>query len=238
VSIHRRAARRDDNEAAIIAVLLAAGASVTRLNGSGETPTVVDGKARTIYGGETDLLVGIAGRTLLIEVKRERGPRGGKRGGGRSRPGMGGDGELTADQIAWRAAWKGSPPVIVRTPDEALAAIGARTMTPWIAVTDRLPDHGQTVLVWFGITDIATFQQRHVVWEHEDRATASSSPGMEGMAEEDIDRLWPNEPYFSWSGGDCETTWRASRAFAADGDEESYGWSPPITHWMPLPERP
>ncbi len=109
MSIHRRAARRDANEAAIVAALIAAGASVTHLS----------------VAGAPDLLVGAAGRTVLIEVKRERGPRGGKRGGGRSRPGMGGDGELTADQIAWRAEWRGEPPVIVRTPAEALAAIGA-----------------------------------------------------------------------------------------------------------------
>jgi hypothetical protein len=125
MSTHRRrAARRDQNEAAIVAALIAAGASVTRLKGDSDTTAVVDGKQVTVHGGETDLLVGADGRTVLMEVKRERGPRGGSRAGGRSRPGMGGDGELTKDQLAWRAAWRGSTPLIVRTPAEALAAIG------------------------------------------------------------------------------------------------------------------
>ena len=108
MTIHRRAARRDDNEQVIAHALEAAGASVTYLSAP----------------GCPDLLVGIAGRTVLLEVKRERGPRGGKRGGGRSRPGMGGDGELTKDQIEWRAAWKGAAPITVYTPGEALKAIG------------------------------------------------------------------------------------------------------------------
>lgn len=98
MSLHRRAARRDDNEAAIVEALTAAGASVTPISAK----------------GAPDLLVGYRGKTRLMEVKRAAGPR-----GGTSR------GELTADQIAWRAAWQGEPPVIVRTPAEALAAIGA-----------------------------------------------------------------------------------------------------------------
>ena len=32
---------------------------------------------------------------------------------------------LSRDQLAWRGGWRGAPPVIVRTPAEALAAIGA-----------------------------------------------------------------------------------------------------------------
>ena len=79
----------------------------------------------TIIGegdGLPDLLVGHRGRTFLIEVKHAPGPRGGThRSGNKSR---GGDGVLTADQLAWWSAWRGAPPVIVRTPEEALAAIG------------------------------------------------------------------------------------------------------------------
>ena len=124
MTFHHRRTNRDRNEAAIVAALVAAGASVTILKADGETTAIVDGKPVRVHGGEPDLLVGYRGRSTLMEVKRERGPRGGKRGGGSTRPGQGGDGELTADQIAWRAAWQGEPPVIVRTPAEALAAIG------------------------------------------------------------------------------------------------------------------
>lgn len=106
----RRAARRDGNEPEIVAALRAAGASVSALNGD----------------GIPDLLVGYRGETFLLEVKLPVGARGGARnGGGRSRPHRGGDGLKTEDQIRWWATWTGKPPVIVRTPEEALRAIGA-----------------------------------------------------------------------------------------------------------------
>jgi hypothetical protein len=100
---------RDKNEREIVDALRKAGATVTQLNEK----------------GVPDLLVGYAGRTYLLEVKvpeAVRGPRGGValRGGG------GGDGILTAAQVVWFSAWKGGAPVVVRSPDEALAAIGAQ----------------------------------------------------------------------------------------------------------------
>ena len=98
MSIFRRDAKRDANEEAIADALLAVGASVTRISAK----------------GAPDLLVGFRGETTLMEVKRAPGPK-----GGTSR------GKLTNDQIEWRGAWRGRPPVIVRTPAEALAAIGA-----------------------------------------------------------------------------------------------------------------
>ncbi len=109
MSYAHRAARRDQSEPAIVDALRAAGASVTVI-GQGD--------------GVPDLLVGFEGRNYLIEVKNPLGPQGGKGGGGASRPCRGGDGVRTAAQVAWWAAWRGSPPVIVRTPAEALAAIG------------------------------------------------------------------------------------------------------------------
>jgi len=58
--------------------------------------------------GVPDLLVGVATqhgrRNLLIEIKRPRG-------------------RLTADQVEWRARWRGQY-VVVRTVDEALRAVG------------------------------------------------------------------------------------------------------------------
>ena len=109
MSVHRRAARRDSNEVDIVRALEAAGASVTYMGAP----------------GVPDLLVGYAGHTHLLEVKQPLGPAGGKRGGGSTRPGQGGDGVLSADQLAWWQEWRGASPVIVRTPAEALAAIGA-----------------------------------------------------------------------------------------------------------------
>lgn len=106
----RYAARRDAAEPAIVAALRAAGASVEIISNGDGLP---------------DLMVGYRGVTYHLEVKNPTGPRGGKSGGGASRPGQGGDGVLTRDQRAWWAAWRGAPPVIVRTPAEALAAIGA-----------------------------------------------------------------------------------------------------------------
>jgi hypothetical protein len=86
----RRAARRDDNENAVVEALLAVGATVHRLD---ET-------------GVPDLLVGFRRQTFLIEVK---GPRG----------------KLTGDQVAWHRGWRGAAAHVVRTPTEALRAIGA-----------------------------------------------------------------------------------------------------------------
>lgn len=108
MTIHRRAARRDSNEVEIVRALIAAGASVTHLSG-------VDGLP--------DLLVGYQGRTVLLEVKHlsPTGKTVRQTSGGR-RPDERG---LTGDQQDWWAAWRGASPVIVRTPAEALAAIGA-----------------------------------------------------------------------------------------------------------------
>jgi len=112
MSYGKRAARRDDNEELIVSTLRAAGASVTVI-GMGD--------------GVPDLLCGFRGTTYLLEVKAPLGPRGGNRGRstGAARVSAGGDGTLSRDQLAWWAAWRGAPPVIVRTPAEALAAIGA-----------------------------------------------------------------------------------------------------------------
>lgn len=107
MSIHRRAAGRDSNEPDIVAALEAAGASVTRLSAE----------------GVPDLLVGYRGASHLLEVKHlsatgktVRRTSQGKRPDAEGR---------TKAQADWWAAWRGSPPVIVRTPAEALAAIGA-----------------------------------------------------------------------------------------------------------------
>lgn len=103
----RRAAARDSNEPDIATALEAVGASVTRLS----------------QKGLPDLLVGWRGTTHLLEVKHlsatgktVRRTSGGKRPDAEGR---------TQAQADWWGAWRGAAPVIVRTPAEALAAIGA-----------------------------------------------------------------------------------------------------------------
>jgi len=102
---------RDKNERAIIDALKAAGASVTQLDGA----------------GVPDLLVGYDGHMVLLEVKLPLGARGGTRGqgGGSTRVGQGGNGVLSEAQVKWWASWKGTPALVVRTPDEALAVLRA-----------------------------------------------------------------------------------------------------------------
>ena len=107
MSLNRRAAARDSNEGEIVDALEAVGASVTRVS----------------QEGVPDLLVGYQGRTHLLEVKHlsatgktVRRTSGGKRPDAEGR---------TKAQADWWAAWRGATPVIVRTPAEALAAIGA-----------------------------------------------------------------------------------------------------------------
>ncbi len=104
---HRRASKRDANEGPIVEALRAVGAAVTFLS----------------VTGCPDLLVGYQGRTFLLEVKgltatglTSRFSSKGKRPDARG---------LHEDQQDWWAAWRGAPPAIVRTPAEALAAIGA-----------------------------------------------------------------------------------------------------------------
>lgn len=60
-----------------------------------------------------DLLVGFRGVNTLLEVKQPAG----KRGGTSHR-------DLLPGQAEWHAAWRGAAPVVVRTAEEALAAIG------------------------------------------------------------------------------------------------------------------
>lgn len=124
-------------------------------------------------------------------------------------------------------------------------------MTNWVAVTDRLPEHGATVLVWCEGVEIATFRLRDQQWDRESREGAAerwtadeaaliAETGVDATphawTDDELDGMYPNEPHFSWSGGDCETTWLASLGFACV--ERSYGCQPPITHWMPLPDAP
>lgn len=92
MSLHRWDARRDDNEAAIVKALRAAGATVIQLSG------------RKVC----DLLVGFRGKTFLMGVKKPDGPRGGKRARLRK------SGDHRPEQ------WAGGPWEIVTTEEQAL----------------------------------------------------------------------------------------------------------------------
>ena len=56
----------------------------------------------TRVGQPVDLLVGYAGRTTLLEVKKPLGPRGGSQSARATS--RGGDGTCTRAQLEWRAA--------------------------------------------------------------------------------------------------------------------------------------
>jgi hypothetical protein len=99
-----RSRRRDTNEPDIVKALKAAGCSVTRLDGD----------------GVPDLLVGLNGVTMLVEVKRPLGPRGGMHHHGHE----GSRGDLTADQVKWWDAWRGEMPVVVRTDADVELLVG------------------------------------------------------------------------------------------------------------------
>lgn len=97
--------KRDANEAEIVKALRAVGASVTQLDDR----------------GVPDLLVGLGGRTWLLEVKLPLGKEGGMP---RRETYRGGRGDLTSAQVLWWDSWKGEAPTVVRSVAEALAAIG------------------------------------------------------------------------------------------------------------------
>jgi hypothetical protein len=105
--LRHHAELRDSNEPEIVTALEAVGASVTRLGSK----------------GVPDLLVGYRGETFLLEVKHvDAKGKTVRRWSGGKKPDERG---LTEQQQTWWATWTGKPPVIVRTPEEALRAIGA-----------------------------------------------------------------------------------------------------------------
>lgn len=91
----RRAAKVDDNQDEIVTALRMVGASVQPLHQVGQ--------------GCPDLLVGIRGKNILLEVKDGRKP-----------PSSRG---LTDAQLRWHMLWSGQK-AIVNNVEEALQAIG------------------------------------------------------------------------------------------------------------------
>ena len=62
----------------------------------------------SVRGGPDAVVGAPGGRLALIEVKT-------------------GKGKLQASQIAWRASWRGPEPILLRTPEEALAWLAGMT---------------------------------------------------------------------------------------------------------------
>lgn len=91
----RRAAKVDRNQAEIVAALRKAGATVQSLAAVGD--------------GVPDLLVGIRGVTLLVEVKDGNRPPSERR--------------LTPDQLEWHGAWRGGALCVVTDVEGALRTL-------------------------------------------------------------------------------------------------------------------
>lgn len=91
----RRAARADGTQREIVEALRAAGCSVQHLH--------------TVGDGCPDLLVGVAGRTLLMEIKD------GSRPASERLP--------SAEQRRWAARWRGGGLWVVCSVDEALSVV-------------------------------------------------------------------------------------------------------------------
>lgn len=91
----RRAARRDANHKTVVDTFIALGCSVFETDRVG--------------AGFPDVVVGIMGVSHLVEIKNPETHYG--RGG------------LNANQSAFAATWKGSPIVVITSPDEAAAFV-------------------------------------------------------------------------------------------------------------------
>lgn len=100
----RRAARVDASQREIVETLRRVGAFVVSLAAVG--------------GGVPDVLCGFRGRWHVMEVKRPAGPRGGASA----------DGQRLRETQRRFIALAGAPVHVVRTPAEAMEAIGARTV--------------------------------------------------------------------------------------------------------------
>lgn len=95
--------RADRNQKSIADALSAVGCTVVLLH--------------TVGGGCPDLLVGVHGETWLIEIKTPE-------EASRLARGKSHNPATAARQKAWAQSWRGSPPLVVHSADEALSALG------------------------------------------------------------------------------------------------------------------
>ena len=105
----------DANQKAIADALRRAGCSVQLLH--------------TVGAGCPDLLVGRHGETFLLEVKMPD-ARGEYRADYAGKAKTGSHALTAARQAEWAKAWRGAPPIMVRTPEEALQALGLTKEKP------------------------------------------------------------------------------------------------------------
>jgi hypothetical protein len=105
-----RPKQRDASEPNIVAALEAIGCSVVRLD---------DDKR----SGLPDLLVGHRGQSWLIEVKNPEATRSRRRKSGEAVTGKAPQTSLSPAQETWHRGWRGRPALVVRTPQEAIAAV-------------------------------------------------------------------------------------------------------------------
>jgi Holliday junction resolvase len=91
----RKHGRVDCNHTRVVAELRAAGFSVLILAALGH--------------GIPDLLVGKNGHMLLVEIKKEPGPRGGD------------PGSLTPDQVRWISEWKGGRVLVAHSAHQVIS---------------------------------------------------------------------------------------------------------------------
>lgn len=96
--------RVDANQKAVAAAMRRAGCTVVLLH--------------TVGQGCPDLLVGVHGSTWLVEVKDEESADRLDRGK------VAKNAATATRQKEWAAAWRGAPPIMVRSPDDALRALG------------------------------------------------------------------------------------------------------------------
>ena len=109
MSLNRFAKQRDANEAEITDALRSVGANVYQLD------------------RPVDLLVGFRGKNYLLEVKLPLGPEGGK---SHSKPNQ--------SQVNFLRTWRGQR-AVVRSPTEAIEAIGAKTRSQATAPSTIVP---------------------------------------------------------------------------------------------------
>lgn len=102
------AKRRDKNEPEIIRALEAIGCTVERLNAKGVPDLLVGIRLDDAFGPGMHLQT-----DRLLEVK-------------------GSKGALTSDQVKWWSAWRGRAPLLVRTPEEAIEAMGLKVPQPGV----------------------------------------------------------------------------------------------------------
>ena len=107
----RRAARADENHVAICQAFRGCGATVLDL--------------RLVGGGCPDILIGVDGYSVLVEIKAPAGPKGGTS-----------HRNLSDVQLEWRGRWRGESPHVVRTVEDVVGLVkGVRMRREILAAT-------------------------------------------------------------------------------------------------------